>query len=403
MNERVSKFSAADAALGYLYQVRVALLWSLRRLKTGQNFVVELETLDDVTFESSGQPVELIQTKHHKSRVANLTDASVDLWKTLRVWFEGHTKGELPPGASLHLLTTATASQGTAAAYLRLNDRDVDAALKALEATAQSSTSKDNSKAYSIFLEVTSATRKVLLESVVILDGAPCVTGLEQDLRTEIYWAAESSYHDAFLQRLEGWWFRRVLEQLTNISQGDGILSDELEAQMSDLREQFKNDSLPIDEDLLTFSLDEATYAELAESIFVCQIELVKAGKRRIAAAIRDYYRAFSQRSRWLRDDLLLIGDIEIYERRLVEEWELVFEAMQDELGIDATETAKEAAARSVLTWAERITIPIRPSVIEPFVTRGSLHMLSDRLDIGWHPEFNHHLEHLLTRHRDEN
>jgi len=42
-------FSAADSALGYLYQVRTALLWALRRLKVGSEFLVSLETLDDVT------------------------------------------------------------------------------------------------------------------------------------------------------------------------------------------------------------------------------------------------------------------------------------------------------------------------------------------------------------------
>ena len=47
-------FSAADSALGYLYQVRVALLWALRRLKTDDDFVISLETLDDVTFETKG-------------------------------------------------------------------------------------------------------------------------------------------------------------------------------------------------------------------------------------------------------------------------------------------------------------------------------------------------------------
>ena len=47
-------FSAADSALGYLYQVRVALLWALRRLKIDHDFVISLETLDDVTFETKG-------------------------------------------------------------------------------------------------------------------------------------------------------------------------------------------------------------------------------------------------------------------------------------------------------------------------------------------------------------
>ena len=84
---------------------------------------------------------------------------------------------------------------------------------------------------------------------------------------------------------------------------------------------------------LLTFDLDEATEIAHADSTFVRQLEIIAAGKRRIAAAVRDYYRAFEQRSRWLRNDLVLIGDLTQYERRLVEEWELVFEGVKDELG----------------------------------------------------------------------
>jgi hypothetical protein len=398
MTSKVSSFSAADAALGYLYQVRVALLWSLQRLKKSQSFLVSLETLDDVTFEANGEADVLLQTKHHKNREARLTDASPDLWKTLRVWFEGYANGDIPSGASLHLLTTATAPEGTVAAYLRPRNRDVGAALKSLEATARSSASTDNAAAYKAFLDSPSSTRQMLLDSVFVIDAAPSVSDLGEELRTEVYWAAESQYHDAFVERLEGWWLRRSLKQLVDITKGDRIISDEIEAQMSDLREQFKTDSLPIDEDLLTFSLDEATYEAHTDSVFVRQIELVKAGKKRIVAAVRDYYRAFEQRSRWLRDDLLLIGDIEKYERRLVEEWELIFEGMKDELGEGAAETAREKAAREVLTWAERVTIPIRPAVVEPFVTRGSLHMLADKLRVGWHPEFKDRLEHLLTK-----
>ncbi len=74
---------------------------------------------------------------------------------------------------------------------------------------------------------------------------------------------------------------------------------------------------------------------------------------------------------------------------------------MRDELGDAATDQAKEKAAQSVLTWAERTTIPIRPSVTEPFVTRGSLHLLADEIRIGWHPEFHARLAHLLCDRED--
>jgi hypothetical protein len=166
---------------------------------------------------------------------------------------------------------------------------------------------------------------------------------------------------------------------------------------MADLREQFKQEALPIDDDLLTFTLDDATKAAHEDSTFVRQLEIIKAGKRRIAAAIRDYYRAFEQRSRWLRDDLVVGLDLHKYEQRLHQEWELIFEAMRDEVGASATDEAQEEAARSVLAWAERTPIPIRPGVTEPFVTRGSLHMLADEVRIGWHPEFRARLEALLS------
>jgi hypothetical protein len=393
-----SKFSAAAAALGYLYQVRVGLVWALRRLKQGSDFLVSVETLDDVAFETAGGvPEELLQTKHHQSREATLTDASGDLWKSLRVWFETYSANALGSGATLYLLTTAKAPEGSVAARLRAEGRDVDAALKALESTAQISTSKSNADAYGVFLAAPLPVRRALVESVIVIDGVPGVADLGVELRNEVFWAVERGHQDAFLDRLEGWWLRRVLKQLTSAHLSDRISATEIEAQMTDLREQFKQDSLPIDEDLLEFELDEATQAAHAEATFVRQLEIMAAGRRRIAAAVRDYYRAFEQRSRWLRDDLLLVNDLAKYERKLREEWELVFEAAKDEFGEDAAEAAKRKAALQVLKWAEMASVPIRPAVAEPFITRGSLHMLADELRIGWHPDFRLRLAELLA------
>jgi hypothetical protein len=391
-------FSASDSALGYLYQVRVGLLWALRRLKMSNDFVISLETLDDVAFETKGgKPDELLQTKHHQSHEASLTDASADLWKTLRVWFEGYAAKTIPFGTALHLLTTAKASTGSIASYLRHDSsRDVDAALRGLVATAQSSISAANAPAYKAFLNITAKERKILIDRITVLDGASTITDLDADLKAEVFWAVDRKYHDAFLERLEGWWFRRTLKQLASASLADRVLATEIEAQMSDLREQFKQDSLPIDDDLLTFDLDEATQTAHAGSNFVYQLKIIAAGKRRIAAAVKDYYRAFEQRSRWLRDDLVLLGDLTQYERRLVEEWELIFEGVQDELGEVAAEEERQKSARQVLRWAESTSIPIRPGVTEPFITRGSLHMLADEVRLGWHPQFRERLADLL-------
>ncbi len=395
-DKSVSKFSAVDASLGYLYQIRLALLLALQRLKTDPDFLVGIETLDDVTFETTGgEPTELLQTKHHKSGTGSPSNASSDLWKSLRIWFDGHKSGVIPEKSNLYLVTTATAPYGSAACNLRPNPRNVSAAEQALVKTATKSTNIANSQAYKVFLEFSSSLRIDILKRVVVLDATPSIMDLDYELKQEVYWAVRRQHHTTFLERLEGWWFRRILHQLANAA-SDRVGSICLESQMSDLREQFKLESLVIDDDLREFSLDQATREAHENSTFVRQIELTNAGNRRIAAAIRDYYRAFEQRSRWLREDLVVGMDLQKYEKRLVEDWELSFEAMCDELGSPTTENAKEDAARSLLAWAEQTLIPIRPNVTEPFITRGSLHMLSDELRVGWHVDFLVHLTHLL-------
>jgi len=393
-------FSATDSALGYLYQVRLALLWSLRRAKAGSDFIVSLETLDDVTFESKGgTPEELLQAKHHRSREASLSNASADLWKSLRVWFEGHGNRQIPAGTALYLLTTGAAPKDSAAAFLRSEGRDVARALPILESVAQGSESQANAPAYAAFLAASATARRSILDNVVVLDRASDVLTINDDLKNEVFWTAEQKHLDVFLQRLEGWWLRRVIKQLSSRPKPAGILSAEIEAEMSELREQFKQDNLPIDEDLVAFTLDEETHAAHADYRFVHQLKLIDAAKKRIAAAIRDFYRAYEQRSRWLREDLLLVGDLTRYEGKLVEEWELVFEAAKDEIEGTAAEAAKRKAARAVLAWAEQSTIAIRPGVTEPFVVRGSFHMLADEAPprIGWHPDFHDRLTEILN------
>ena len=120
--------------------------------------------------------------------------------------------------------------------------------------------------------------------------------------------------------------------------------------------------------------------------------------KTRIAAAIRDYYRAFEQRSRWKRQELLHVGNLTVYEKNLIEEWELIFAGMKDKVGSDAAEEVKKAAAQEVLSWAEigPVKTRIKPGVTHPFITRGSLHILANDLRVGWHPEFQERLKHLL-------
>lgn len=115
-----TNFSAAPSAAGYLYQVRLALVLCLKYVNVDAGIEVGIERLDDVSFESQGTALELLQAKHHIDRIANLTDKSADLWKTLRVWSEAIAKDPtLPARTRLALVTTGSAPDDCAAARAR--------------------------------------------------------------------------------------------------------------------------------------------------------------------------------------------------------------------------------------------------------------------------------------------
>ena len=388
-------FSAADASLGYAYQVRVGLLRALELARRGSQFDVAVETLDDVSFtHSGGEPFELLQLKHGMTAKAGLSDASEALWKTLRIWSTKERAGDLQDGVKLYLITTSFASEGTVASYLKGRSRNVPEAQKLLDATAATSLNKDNATAYGDWKALTPAQRNSLLERIEIIDSAPNIIDLEDCLLEQLWGFVETSKRPAFLEYLEGWWFRRVLRQLAKAA--PVISVGELESQMDKLREEFRKENLPIDGALLAKELDDALVESYRAHVFVLQLELVRARARRISIAIRDYFRAYEQRSKWIRQDLVLDIELKGYERQLIDEWELAREQALVDLDSEATEDELRAIGLRLLLWAENSLIPIRSGVSTPFVCRGSLHMLADEQKIGWHPKFLERLAEIL-------
>lgn len=386
--------SAASSALGYLYQCRYALLESLKRLRKDQEFLVSIETLDDVVFEETGEPPELLQTKHHLNNAGDLTDSSPDLWKTIRIWCEAIKTGNLPKGSLFFLITTAQTADGSATNYLKPNaSRNPESAMQRLNSTAESSSNKTNEIAYRAYRLLNDEQKRQLLESVFVVDGAPNIHDLDAELKEVVYYAVEQRFLESFLQRLEGWWYRRAVKHLIN-SNAKPIMSEELDSEVISLREQFKQESLPIDEDIMRASVDASGYQD---RLFVQQLRLIEIGNPRIFHAIRNYFRAFEQRSRWVREDLLLVGELDHYEERLIEEWDILFQQMRDELGESATEKAKKDAAQTLYKWVETGILPqIRSNVTEPSIARGSYQILSDATRIGWHLEFRERLQQLF-------
>jgi hypothetical protein len=377
---------ASASAIGYLFQCRYALLMGIQAIPDAPQFEIAIEKLDDVSFESDGEPTHLIQTKHHVGKAGNLTDGSVDLWKTLLVWSKRVAKDvEAPFRTKFVLLTTGSAPDGSAASFLRMRDRDEKAADQLLMKTASTSKNKDNAEAYATYKAIPETLRLGLLRAVFILDGSPNIIDARDDIARELYHAAGRENVDHLVERLEGWWFGVVIKALASTNP-TAIPVLAIDQRIDELREEFRRTALPVD--YASTIPSPAIVAELDKRPFVKQLRKIEVGPRRIEYAIRDYYRASEQRSRWAREELLVDGELEKYERELIEAWEPRHAAMVDELGPTCRPAEKVAAGQALFKWVENDAhVPLR-TVRDRFLTHGSYQILSNRYAVGWHPDY---------------
>ena len=181
----------------------------------------------------------------------------------------------------------------------------------------------------------------------------------------------------------------------------DLITGFEVFDKIREIAEQFGPEALPID----YFEAEPPVPPDpdTDDRRFVMQLKTISVNKRRIEKAILDYYRAFEQRSLWAREELLIGDELELYEKKLMDEWERCFLALQDDSQLDeatATEQDWQQFGRDVYKWVDQVAdIPIRPRVTEEYVMRGSYHILADRNPPGvwWHPQFVKRLEQLYS------
>lgn len=390
-------FSAGPQALGYLYQARYALYLIIEGREETE---LSLEQLDDVTFQEDGSPTELIQLKHHISKKASLTDYSEDLWKTIRVWSSKfHEKKIFPPQTQLILLTTGTASNNSIASFLRPDvKRDPKLACEKLVEAAETSSNAKLSSAFDAFLCLSAYQRQILVEAINILDKSPDISDTAFKIRKRIEFAVKRDHIDGLFERLEGWWFDKVIRHLRGRSD-EPIARFEVHDKITEIAEQFRPGGLPID----FFDKQPPTPPdpEGDERNFVLQLKEIEINYRRIEKAILDYYRAFEQRSRWVREDLIVSDEIERYEKRLVDEWDRARLALEDHHQLtDESEEKMKAFGREIYRWIDQVAdFPIRPRVSEPYVMRGSYHILADKNPplVWWHPKFLERLEDLLN------
>ncbi|TYQ16953.1 UNVERIFIED_CONTAM: hypothetical protein Cloal_3542 [Acetivibrio alkalicellulosi] len=387
---------ASEQMIGYLYQVRYAL--SLLLKTDDEQSQISIEKFDDIAFSDDDIPKILIQLKHHIKHHGDLTNASTDMWRTLKVWIDDIKKTpELLETTKFMIITTASAPDKTAAYYLKDHiDRNSELAYQLLKKSCVESTSQSNIKYYTAFNSLDEKVAKRLLKNVIVVDGSSNIVDVESEIMREIRYSCLPKYQELICERLEGWWFKKAIEALSSDTP-IYVSQNQVRSFVVSISKEYTPDNLPID----IIDTKELSAEDLSSSdkIFLEQLKLISVGSNRVRMALRDYYRAFKQRANWVRNDLVYVNELDDYERRLIDEWEHCFYAMQDDLaeyGNEIIEEIKVKSGKDLYSNIERKDLRIREKCSEAFVMRGSYHILSNKLKIGWHLDFYERLKSLL-------
>jgi len=390
-----NQFSAADQALGYLYQLRYALLQTLR---LPEETVCFIEKDDDIDF-SDPEEGRILASLKHKAPGDSLTDLSPDFWKSVRIWANYYIqKDNSAEAVSFFLFTTGRVAVGSfLEAFLPNSQKNAELVDRVDEVLGRSH-SKTIQKTKDLLKQLSRDKWPDFFHRISIFDSQERIEDIPALIINERFRPIRPQFRLPVYERLEGWWNNACIDLLTR-QRVEPLCGLEVSEKLGYIAEQFREDNLPIDFEHA--EPEYGVYPETDDRYFVKQLRAIGLKSDRIRRAILDYYRAFQQRNSWLREIADLSGELETYDDRLVDEWarlrEIVFEELEDSSPEELLQkTGRELLNR--LSTSDLSNLRIRPMVTATFITMGSYHMLANDGSprVHWHPRFEERVEEIL-------
>lgn len=394
MADDASQFSASEPALGYLYQIRYALLEIFRQ---PEESVCYIEKDDDVDF-SDPEEGRILASLKHKAPGDTLTDLSPDFWKSVRIWLTDYLKDpdSIIP-ARYYLVTTGQVQIGSLLSAFLPNAQVPDDLPTQIDEALTSSTSKTIKKTRDLLATLARDKWAPFFRRITIFDHQERIVGIPK-LIMDGFRSVRPQFRRPVYERLEGWWYNQCIELLTGNRQKP-FYGAEVSEMLSFFSEQFRDENLPIDFE--NAEPEGGINPDSDDRFFVKQLRAIGLKSDRITRAILDYYRASEQRGTWLRENVTLDGEVERYDDRLADEWARIREITFEELSDGTPEELLQQAGRKLLTdlsMRDHPNLRIRRDVTASFVAMGSYHILANDNSprVHWHPRFTERIAEIL-------
>jgi len=395
------RYAAGEQGLGYIYQPRFALL---KLLQLPESTSVFIEKDDDLDFIDKDGAKTLASLKHKRTG-DRLTDLSTDFWKSIRIWLDRYNRdGRSEASLRFFLFSTGTVSNTSFLRRFLFESPVVDEVVSLSQITTDVLAQTESKLIGPIaeeFHKLNDDEKEDFLSRIMIFDGGPRIEDVPSIIKDQHMRSIRRDNRDAIFERLEGWWNDTIVNLLVG-KREDAIFGYEISDKLFAFAEEYKSDNLPI-----TFrgkipagEID----ADNDPRLFVVQLREIGISSNRIRSAILDYYRAFEQRSSWARESLLIAGEMEEYEDRLVDEWSRYRDVVFEELDEKTADAVLLEAGKALYRWVDlesgdSSSLRIRERVTEPYVVRGGFHILANSRPLPrvyWHPRFLNRVGQLL-------
>lgn len=376
---------AAGPAAGYQFQFEVALLLLVPHALTNADVAVSLELLDDVALHFGDEdPLHVLQVAHSVDRERPLLDTDAKVWKTLAIWAGEWAALEAGETRVMTLLTTRPVVDGSALHALTGRARADPEALKRLEEIAADQKGAPGTAANrEAFMTLPPSERAALVRVMHVVDAAPQVVDVQQELERLLAPAHELRFVRAMAEMVHGRWWFRVAQALS----GNRIIrAEHLREDIDEARRTISDRALPI---LAMSSFDSEELPEhRPDATYLACLDEIKASQFRRQRAIDDFRRASAHRLKWARLGLVGPREFSDYEADLRDQWLTACDRMLRALEAGADEAQRCSSGHDLWDRLEEdIRRPLRPETQDGFIQRGSLHRLADEERIGWHPD----------------
>lgn len=302
----MANHDASQQALGYIYQSQCALYLLLDSEDPDVN--VCIEKFDDISFHKEQDPYLQLQVKYHSSN-GEITNTSTDFWRTIKAWIDNiQVNPNLLQNTVFCIITTNTIAKDSIIEKIQNKTDSIDNIYSMLVTIAQNGKSNCDStssiiyKRYDSFLNVHPDIIKKLIQSIKIQPDFPNPTSINYKIFNKLQLFTSKQTIQIVYDRLLGWWYRKIVECLSSI-EPVLISFDELRREICNITSELRDDNLPID---VTDKEVECIEKSEDVNILTKQLKIINSRQARINNALKNYYKTYAQRSKWLRESLVL-------------------------------------------------------------------------------------------------